>query len=92
MSMYNLAFQLPFIPGFAACSPFLSFRSHKLTVFVELVIRIPSWDTRNLSIGPTATPLIRVPRARIDLSTLSSKWVQGMRQYESAGMQGNNGL
>ena len=92
MSMYNLAFQLPFIPGFAACSPFLSFRSHKLTVFVELVTRIPSWDTRNLSIGSTATPLIRVPRARIDLATLSSKWLQGIRQYESAGMQGNNGL
>ena len=88
MSMYNLAFQLPFIPGFAACSPLLSLRLHKLTVFVELVTGIPSRDTRNLSIGSTAIPLIRVPRARIDLATLSSKWVQGVRQYESAGMQG----
>ena len=90
--MYNLAFHLPFISGFAACSPFLSFRLHKPIVFIELVIGIPSWDTRNLSIGSTTIPLIRVLRARIDLATLSSKWVQGMRLYESAGMQGNNGL
>ena len=90
--MYNLAFHLPFISGFAACSHFLSFRLHKPTVFVELVTGIPSWDTRNLSIGSIAIPFIRVPRARIDLASLSSKWVQGMRLYESAGMQGNNGL
>ena len=87
--MYNLAFQLPFIPGFAARSTFLSFRLHKLTVFVDLVTGIPCWDTRNLSIRSNAAPLIRVPRARIDLATLSSK---GLRLYESAGKQGNNGL
>ena len=53
---------------------------------------IHSWGTFNLSIGFMAIPLIRVPKARIDLETLTSKWVQGMRQYESAGMQRNNGL
>ena len=84
MSMYNLAFPTAFIPGFAACSPFLSFRLHKLTGFVELVTGIPSRDTHNLSIGSTVIPLIRVPRVRIDLATLSSKWVQGMRQYRFA--------
>ena len=66
--------------------------STQLTVFIELVTVIPSWDTFNLSMGPTAVPMIRVPRVRIDLATLSSKWVQGVRQYEFAGVQRNNGL
>ena len=59
---------------------------------MELVIVIPSWDTFNHSMGPTDVPMIRVPRVRIDLATLSSKWVQGVRQYEFVGVQGNNGL
>ena len=62
MPMYNLAFSTAFQPDFTACSPFLSFRFHKLTVFVELVTVIRSWDTVNLSIGSIAVPLIRVPR------------------------------
>ena len=33
-------------------------------------------DTFNYSMGPTAVPMIRVPRVRTDLTTLSSKWVQ----------------
>ena len=47
--------------------------STQLAVFVELVTIIPSWDTFNNSMGPTAVPMIRVPRVRIDLATLSSK-------------------
>ena len=64
----------------------------QLTVFVDLITVIYFWDTFNLSIRSTAVPQLRIPRVRINLTTLSSKWVQGMRHYESAGMQGNNGL
>ena len=87
--------------GFVNCLPsqvslqahfFLLFRFHQLTVFIELVIVISSLDTFNHSKGPTAVPMIKVPRVRIDLATLSSKWVQGVRQYEFAGVQRNNGL
>ena len=87
--------------GFVNCLPsrvslqahfFLLFRFHQLIVFIELVTVISSLDTFNLSKGPTAIPMIRVPRVRIDLATLSSKWVQGVRQYEFAGVQRNNGL
>ena len=92
MPMYNLAFSTAFQPGLHCIFTFLSFRFHKLTVFVELVTVIPSWDTFNLSIGSTVVPPIRVPRVRIDLATLSSKWVQGVRQYGSAGVYRNNGL
>ena len=91
--MYNLAFSTAFHPGFRCMFTFFFLvQIPQLTVFVELVTVIHSWDTFNLSIGFTAVPLIRVPRVRKDLATLSSKWVQGMRQYEFAGMQGNNGL
>ena len=50
---------------------FFSFYSDstKLTVFIGLVTVIPSSDTFNLSMGPTAVPLIRVPRVRTDLAT-----------------------
>ena len=92
MSMYSLAFSTAFHPGFRYMFTFLSFRLHKLTVFVELVTGTPSWDTHNLPIGSTAIPLIRVPRVRIDLATLSSKWVQGVRQYGFADVWRNNGL
>ena len=82
MLMYNLTFQLPFIPGFAACSLFLLFRFHtncfRRLGYWNFFLRYPQ-----SSIGFTAIPLIRVPKARIDLATLSSKWVQGMKQYES---------
>ena len=64
----------------------------QLTVFIELVVVIPSLDTFNLSMGPTPVPMIRVPRVRTDLATLSSKWVQGVRQNEFAGVHRNNGL
>ena len=91
MLMYNLTFQLPFIPGFAACFFFSCSDST-----ANCIRRLGHWNffLRYLqsSIGFTAIPLIRVPKARIDLAILSSKWVQGMRQYESAGMQRNNGL
>ena len=92
MSMYNLAFSTAFHPELHCMFTFSLVQTPQLTVFVELVTVIRSWDSFNLSIGSTAVPLIRVPRVRMDLETLSSKWVQGMRQYESAGMQGNNGL
>ena len=66
--------------------------STQLTVFIELVAVIPSLDTFNLSMGPTVIPMIRVPRDRADLATLSSKWVQRVRQYKLAGVHRNNGL
>ena len=66
--------------------------STQLTVFIELVSVIPSLDTFNLSMGPTVVPMIRVPRVRTDLVTLSSKWVQGVRQYKFTGVHRNNGL
>ena len=69
MSMYNLAFSTAFHPGFRCMFTFSLFQITQLTVFVGLVTGIPSWDTRNLSIGSTAIPLIRVPRVRIDLAT-----------------------
>ena len=87
--------------GFVNCLPsrvslqahfFLLFKFHQLTVFIELVTVIPSLDTFTLSMGPTTVLVIRVPRVRIDLATLSSKLVQGVRQYEFAGVQRNNGL
>ena len=65
--------------------------SIQLTVFIELVA-VSSLDTFNLSMGPTAVPMIRVPRVRTDLETLSSKWVQGLRQYKFASVHRNNGL
>ena len=42
MLMYNLTFQLPFIPGFAACSLFSLVQIPQLTVFVDLVTGISS--------------------------------------------------
>ena len=66
--------------------------STHLTVFIELVAVIPSLDNFNLSMGPTAVPMIRVPRVRTGLATLSSKWVQGVRQYEFTGVHRNIGL
>ena len=48
---------------------FLLFRFHQLTVFIELVTVIPSLDTFTLSMGPTAVPVIRVPRVQTDLAT-----------------------
>ena len=39
--------------------------STQMTVFIELVTVIPSLDTFNLSMGPTAVPMIRVPRVRL---------------------------
>ena len=92
MPIYNLTFSTAFHPGLCCMFTFSLVQISQLTAFVELVTVIHSWDTFNLSIRSTAVPLIRVPRVRKDLATLSSKWVQGMRQYESAGMQGNNGL
>ena len=66
--------------------------STQLTVFIELVAVIPSLDTFNLSMEPTVIPMIRVPRVRTELATLSSKWVQRVRQYKLAGVHRNNGL
>ena len=43
--------------------------STKLTVFIGLVTVILSLNTFNLSMGPTAIPIIRVPRVRTDLAT-----------------------
>ena len=56
---------------------FFCLDSTQLNSFIEFVIVIPSLDTFNLSMGPTVVPMIRVPRVRIDLATLSLKWVQG---------------
>ena len=48
---------------------FFCSNSTKLTVFIGLVTVIPSSDTFNLSMGPTAVPMIRVPKVRTDLAT-----------------------
>ena len=92
MPIYILTFPTAFHPGFCCMFTFSLVQIPQLTAFVDLVTVIHSWDTFNLSIRSTAVPQIRIPRVRINLTTLSSKWVQGMRHYESAGMQGNNGL
>ena len=76
MPMYNLAFSTAFQPRLHCMFTFPSFRFHKLTVFVELVTVISSWDTFNISIGSSVVP-IRVPRVRIDLATLSSNGCKG---------------
>ena len=77
--MYNLVLSTAFYPGFTACLLFL-------------LSRFFPTDCIKLSMGPTAVPMIRVPRVRIDLATLSSKWEQGVRQYGFADVYRNNGL
>ena len=90
--LYILTFPTAFHPGLCCMFTFSLVQIPQLTAFVDLVTITHSWDTFNLSIRSTAVPQIRIPKVRINLTTLSSKWVQGMRHYESIGMQGNNGL
>ena len=92
VSIHILTFPTAIHPGFCCMFTFSLVQISQLTVFVDLITVIYFWDTFNLSIRSTAVPQLRIPRVRINLTTLSSKWVQGMRHYESAGMQGNNGL
>ena len=70
VSMENLSLLTAFHPGFHCMLtfPFVHILP-KLTAFIELVIVIPSLDTFNLSLGPTAVPMIRVPRVRTNLAT-----------------------
>ena len=92
MSICNLVLSTASIPGFTACLLFLLSRFFPTECIIKLVTVIPSWDTFELSMGPTDVPMIRVPRVQIDLSTLSSKWVQEVRQYGFADVYRNNGL
>ena len=52
----------------------------KLTVFTELTIVLPSFDTFTLTMGSTVFLVIRVPRVQTELATQGSKWVQGEDQ------------
>ena len=54
----------------------------KLTVFTELTIVLPSFDTFTLTIKPTVFLVIMVPRVRIELTTQGSRWVQGVDQND----------
>ena len=65
-----LSLSTAFHPGFH-CMLTFSFVHilPELTVFIELVTVIPSLDTFNLSLGPTAVPMIRVLRVRTNLAT-----------------------
>ena len=92
MPLYILTFPTAFHPGLCCMFTFSLVQMPQLTAFVNLVTITHSWDTFNLSIRSTAVPQIRIPKVQINLTTLSSKWVQGMRHYESTGVQGNNGL
>ena len=81
MSMNNLAFSTAFHLGFRCVFTFSLFQ----IIQTDCIRRIGHW---NSFLGypqsfhrVTAIPLIKVPRVRIDLATLCSKWVQGVRQY-----------
>ena len=54
----------------------------KLTVFTELTIVLPSFDTFTLTMGSTVFLVIMVPRGRTELATQGSKWVQGINQND----------
>ena len=54
----------------------------KLTVFTELTIVLPPFDTFTLIMGPTIFLVIMVPRVRIELATQGSRWVQGVDQND----------
>ena len=86
VSIHILTFPTAIHPGFCCMFTFSLVQISQLTVFVDLITVIHFWDTFNLSIRSTAVPQLRIPKVRINLTTLSSKWVQGMRHYESAGM------
>ena len=54
----------------------------KLTVFTELTIVLPSFDTFTLTMGSTVFLVIMVPRVRTELVTQGSRWVQGVSQND----------
>ena len=56
----------------------------KLTVFTEITIVIPSFDTFTLTMGPIVFLVIMVPRVRTELATQGSTWVQGVSQNDFA--------
>ena len=54
----------------------------KLTVFTELTIVLPSFDTFTLTMRSTVFLVIMVPRVRTELATQGSRWVQGVSQND----------
>ena len=54
----------------------------KLTVFMELTILLPSFDTFTLTMGSTVFLVIMVPRVRTELATQGLRWVQGVSQND----------
>ena len=54
----------------------------KLTVFTELTIVLPSFDTFTLTMGSTVFLVIMVPRVRTELATQGSRWVQEESQND----------
>ena len=53
-----------------------------LTVFTELTIVLPSFDTFTLTLGSTVFLEIMVPKVRTKLTTQGSRWVQGVSQND----------
>ena len=54
----------------------------KMTVFTELTIVLPSFDTFTLTMEPTVFLVIMIPRVRTELATQGSRWVQGVYQND----------
>ena len=56
--------------------------SAQLTVFTELTVVFPSFDTFTLTMGSTVFLVVLVPRGRTELATQGLTWVQGVNQND----------